>query len=79
MKRRSAVPSALVLCGGIPISGGVVEKSEQKKEVPTGYCNPVACEILFVDLLFDELISHLGEEEVLGWRMITSVDSLSQA
>lgn len=70
MKRRNVALSALVLCGGISISGGIVDKVERKKEDLVEYYNPVVCEILFVDLLFDELISHLSEEEVLEIRRV---------
>ena len=69
MKRRSVALSALVLCGGISISGGIVDKVEHKEDL-VEYYNPVVCEILFVDLLFDELISHLSEEEVLEIRRV---------
>lgn len=46
-----------------------MDKVERKEEA-VEYCNPVVCEILFVDLLFDELISHLSEEEVLEIRRV---------
>ena len=49
---------------------GCEEKREKEKEQDLAelYCSPAACEILFVDLLFDEWISRLDEDEVMRLR-----------
>ena len=44
------------------------EEKDLEQDLVEGYINPVVSELFFVDLLFDEWISHLSEEEVLEVR-----------
>mgnify|MGYP003137981758 CR=1 FL=1 len=44
------------------------EEKDLERDLLDSYINPVVSELFFMDLLFDEWISHLSEDEVLEIR-----------